>query len=59
MSSRIRRIKHGEAALLLASMLAMTVWYAWPQLIYTFYIVYDIIRTFFPEFLLYLDPIAH
>ena len=40
-------------------MLAMTIWYAQPQLIYTFYIVYDIIRTFFPELLPYLDPIAH
>jgi len=58
MSSRIRRNKRIEAALLLTSMLAMTIWYAQPQLIYSLFIVYDIIRTFFPEFLPYLDPIA-
>lgn len=49
MSSRIRTISRVEAAFLLVSMLAMTVWYAWPQIVYSLFIVYDIARTLFPD----------
>jgi hypothetical protein len=40
-----------EAGLLVLSMLGMMIWYAWPQLPYSFFILYDIIRTISPGLL--------
>ena len=40
-----------EAYFVLLGMMVMTIWYAWPQLVYSLFIVYDIIRTYFPQFL--------
>jgi len=39
-------------------MIAMTLWYAWPQIFYSMFILYDVIRTFFPHLLPYLDLFA-
>ena len=33
-------------------------WYAWPQFFYSLFILFDIIRTFFPQLMPYLDPIT-
>ena len=44
------KASHLEAYILVLGMLAMTIWYAWPQIVYSLFIVYDIARTFFPDF---------
>ena len=38
-----------EAYFMLLGMLAMTIWYARPQIFYSLFVVYDIARTLFPD----------
>jgi hypothetical protein len=38
-------------------MLAATAWYAWPQLFYSLFILYDVLLTSHPEGLSWLQPI--
>ena len=43
------RISVVEVYVLLLGMIAMTIWYARPQIFYSFFFVYDIARTLFPD----------
>jgi len=51
-------IKTRYSWLWVVAMIAMTMWYAWPQIFYSMFILFDVIRTFFPHLLPYLDPFA-
>jgi len=56
LSNNNRRIL--EAYIVLLGMVVMTIWYARPQLIYSLFIGYDIVRTYFPQFLPLINPIV-
>jgi len=40
-------------------MLLATLWYAWPQLFYSLFIVYDALATYFPAGLEWVQPLLH
>lgn len=35
-----------------------TLWYAWPQLFYSFFLGYDLLRTFLPQWAERLQPLV-
>jgi len=43
----------------LSLMLLATLWYAWPQLFYSLFIVYDALETYFPAGLEWVQPLLH
>jgi hypothetical protein len=51
MSSKSQNKAGWEARLLVLSMFLMLLWYAWPQLPYSLFILYDVIRTINPALL--------
>jgi hypothetical protein len=40
-------------------MFLATLWYAWPQLFYSLFIVYDLMSTYFPALLAWFQPLLH
>ena len=53
MSSQSETRSH-EAVLLIVGMFGMTIWYAWPQIAYSMFIIYDIGLMYFPSL---IDPV--
>jgi len=51
-----------ELVVLILAMSGMTIWYAWPQIGYSMFIVYDLGRIYFPSFIdsmLKIFPLVH
>ena len=48
----------GRLAPWIGLMVAVTLWYAWPQFFYSLFIGYDFLRTFLPEWASRLEPLV-